>query len=149
MGTTMAASSEFSVFLCKISSFYWNILVVIDQHQYISSYSKNNCIISYRIVISLSVMQYVSSAQIYRCTWTTTNHFTPIYNICIGIEETILGQWYIDDLVQNCCNSSALAIELLQFCTKPSICFTIEENLVWPQLGHSLIFITITVQWYM
>ena len=32
-------------------------------------------------------------------------------------------QWqsYIDDLVQDCSNSSALAMELLQFCTKPSI----------------------------
>ena len=28
---------------------------------------------------------------------------------------------YIDGLVQNCSNSSALAMELLQFCTKPSI----------------------------
>ena len=28
---------------------------------------------------------------------------------------------YIDSLVQDCCNSSALAMELLQSCTKPSI----------------------------
>ena len=29
---------------------------------------------------------------------------------------------YIDGLVQDCSNSSALAMELLQSCTKPSIC---------------------------
>ena len=29
---------------------------------------------------------------------------------------------HIDGLVQDCSNSSALAVELLQFCTKPSIC---------------------------
>ena len=28
---------------------------------------------------------------------------------------------YIDGLVQDCCNSSALAMELLQSCTKPSM----------------------------
>ena len=30
---------------------------------------------------------------------------------------------YIDDLVQDCSNSSALAMELLQSYTKPSICY--------------------------
>ena len=30
------------------------------------------------------------------------------------------GSLYIDGLVQDCSNSSALAMELLQFCTKPS-----------------------------
>ena len=29
---------------------------------------------------------------------------------------------YIDGLVQDCSNSSALAMELLQSCAKPSIC---------------------------
>ena len=29
---------------------------------------------------------------------------------------------YIDDLVQDCSNSIANALELLQSCTKPSIC---------------------------
>ena len=29
---------------------------------------------------------------------------------------------HIDGLVQDCNNSSALAMELVQFCTKPSIC---------------------------
>ena len=29
---------------------------------------------------------------------------------------------YFNGLVQDCCNSSAFAMELLQFCTKPSIC---------------------------
>ena len=31
-------------------------------------------------------------------------------------------QEYIDGLVQDCNHSSALALELLQSCTKPSIC---------------------------
>ena len=31
------------------------------------------------------------------------------------------GLKYIDGLVQDCSNSSALAMELLQFCAKPSI----------------------------
>ena len=31
---------------------------------------------------------------------------------------------YIDGLVQNCSNSIANALELLQSCTKPLICFT-------------------------
>ena len=51
MGTTMVASSEFpgAVFLCRISSFYWNILVVICQYLlFISNFSKRkNCIVSY------------------------------------------------------------------------------------------------------
>ena len=29
--------------------------------------------------------------------------------------------WHIDGLVQDCSNSSALAVGLLQYCTKPSI----------------------------
>ena len=35
--------------------------------------------------------------------------------------EVTHGQSDIDDLVQDCSNSSALAMELLQSCTKPSI----------------------------
>ena len=34
---------------------------------------------------------------------------------------------HIDGLVQDCRNSSALAVELLQSCTKPSICVTRPE----------------------
>ena len=34
----------------------------------------------------------------------------------------LIGMGYIDCLVQDCSNSSALAMELLQSCTKPSIC---------------------------
>ena len=38
-------------------------------------------------------------------------------------------QWDIDGLVQDCSNSSALAMELLQSCTKPSICtHTLEHH---------------------
>ena len=35
--------------------------------------------------------------------------------------ESVLFEGYIDGLVQDCSNSSALAMELLQSCTKPSI----------------------------
>ena len=42
---------------------------------------------------------------------------TPLYAAC-----TIDVTKYIDSLVQDCSNSSALAMELLQSCTKPSIC---------------------------
>ena len=31
-------------------------------------------------------------------------------------------EYHINGLVQDCSNSSALAMELLQSCTKPSIC---------------------------
>ena len=31
-------------------------------------------------------------------------------------------QWWINGLVQDCSNSSALAMELLQSCTKPLMC---------------------------
>ena len=37
-------------------------------------------------------------------------------------------RWCIDDLVQNCSISSALAMEILQFCTKPWICWLIRKN---------------------
>ena len=42
-------------------------------------------IVSYRIVISLSVSRYIHvlSAQIYRCTRTMMNHFTPVNNLII------------------------------------------------------------------
>ena len=33
----------------------------------------------------------------------------------------LLGAYHIDDLVQDCSNSIANALELLQSCTKPSI----------------------------
>ena len=37
------------------------------------------------------------------------------YDFCLDQED------YVDGLVQDCSNSSALAVELLQSCTKPSI----------------------------
>ena len=37
-------------------------------------------------------------------------------------EMTGCVQKYIDSIVQYCSNSSALAVELLQSCTKPSVC---------------------------
>ena len=33
-----------------------------------------------------------------------------------------MSEWYINGIVQDCSKSSALAMELLQSCTKPSIC---------------------------
>ena len=42
---------------------------------------------------------------------------------------------HIDGLVQDCSNSSALAVELLQSCTKPSICISqpqfVEQNCLY------------------
>ena len=53
---------------------------------------------------------------------------------------------HIDGLVQDCSNSSALAMELLQSCTKPSICdktvnFTVDVVL-WTELCPHCIFQT-------
>ena len=40
---------------------------------------------------------------------------------------------YMDGLVQDCSNSNALAMELLQFCTKPSIySMTFASMIIWP-----------------
>ena len=39
-----------------------------------------------------------------------------------------IGERYIDDLVQHCSNPCALAVELLQCCTKPSILCIYELN---------------------
>ena len=44
-----------------------------------------------------------------------------IFFIAIVLYAGLQGNWYIDDLVLDCSNSSALAMELLQFCVKPSI----------------------------
>ena len=41
------------------------------------------------------------------------------YRSGLGLETTIL---YIDGLVHGCSNHSALAMQLLQSCAKPSIC---------------------------
>ena len=38
---------------------------------------------------------------------------------------------YIDGLVQDCSNSIANAMELLQSCTKPSICTVLEIHIIW------------------
>ena len=64
---------------------------------------------------------------------------------------------YIDGLVQDCSNSSALAMELLQSCTKPSICVSLLHVIIcmdWivpffltpnPQVGeHECIFCFVT-----
>ena len=47
---------------------------------------------------------------------------------------------YIDDLAQDCSNSSALAMELLQFCTYPSICHK-KIPKIW------LRFFTLSITW--
>ena len=44
----------------------------------------------------------------------------PYVNSSIG--KLCVLKTYIDDLVQDCDISSALAMEMPQFCTKPSIC---------------------------
>ena len=51
--------------------------------------------------------------------------FEVVYGM--NTDEKVMAEWrslasnQIDVLVQDCSNSSALAMELLQFCTKPSI----------------------------
>ena len=45
-----------------------------------------------------------------------------LYEITLAARfQTVRGDVHIDGLVQDCSNSSALAMELLQSCTKPSI----------------------------
>ena len=41
---------------------------------------------------------------------------------CIMGKESMLSGAHVDGLAQDCSNSFALAMELLQSCTKPSIC---------------------------
>ena len=48
--------------------------------------------------------------------------------VCIPWDIKFLFHADIDGLVQNCSNSSALALELLQCCTKPSICPTLNYD---------------------
>ena len=42
------------------------------------------------------------------------------------VVKSIQWRFYIDGLVQDCSNSIANALELLQSCTKPSICCSCE-----------------------
>ena len=51
------------------------------------------------------------------------------------------GEQHIDDLVQDCSNSSALAMELLQSCTKPSISSIIMISSITVAIMMSCIFI--------
>ena len=48
----------------------------------------------------------------------TTTKYSKAWTVCIILGMNVL----IDDLEQDCSNSSALAMELLQFCIKPSKC---------------------------
>ena len=47
--------------------------------------------------------------------------WTPNILLQVAVSE-VLGHAHFDGLVQDCSNSSALTMELLQSCTKPSIC---------------------------
>ena len=49
------------------------------------------------------------------------DHALVIYNLQCNHVWTLYTS-YIDGLVQDCSNSSVLAMELLQSCTKPSMC---------------------------
>ena len=45
-----------------------------------------------------------------------------MYNLCfIVVSQVMVYFAHIEGLTQDCSNSSALAMELLQFCAKPSI----------------------------
>ena len=61
---------------------------------------------------SLSVVSYISASN-------SLLHAILSYHVILNI----------DGLVQDCSNSSALAMELLQSCTKPSICTTLQFTL--------------------
>ena len=61
--------------------------------------------------------------------WVNTHRFS-----CVLLEINLL--LIIDGLVQYCSNSSALALELLQSCTKPSTCTFAQMH--WVLLGKSL-----------
>ena len=53
-------------------------------------------------------------------TWPVTRKMFPFDDVIM--HEGWCHAHHIDVLVQNCSNSSALAMELLQFCAKPPIC---------------------------
>ena len=54
-------------------------------------------------------------------------------------EVTVVIIRHVDGLVQDCSNSSALAMELLQSCTKPSMsCIQLINSFLW-QLAHPLL----------
>ena len=50
--------------------------------------------------------------------------------------ELVTLNYYMDGLVQDCSNFSALAMELLQSCTKPSICYSKCQELGHLSLSH-------------
>ena len=58
-----------------------------------------------------------------------------------------LNEDYTDDLLQDCSNSSALALELLQSCTKPSICPSIYQSIPSESLSSSDIFSCFDMIW--
>ena len=72
---------------------------------------------------------YIISDTNYGVEWLLWTHFSWIYNLensfgdlamCI-VKSSQTQAYPIDGLVQDCCNSSALAMKLLQSCTRPSI----------------------------
>ena len=52
--------------------------------------------------------------------------------------QTMNGKEHFDGLVQDCSNSIANALELLQFCTKPSIWYSHSVFHMWLQEKHDL-----------
>ena len=79
------------------------------------------CVIFY----SMSNTSQFMLAQM--CKWVIKlriNQSSHLFSSCIPVSNTKI--WHmrtecINDLVQDCSNSSALAMELLQFCPKPSV----------------------------
>ena len=70
------------------------------------------------INITYRVLKHVLNYEI-RQSGLNLTHTQDRYYIQVGA----LIDFHFDGLVQNCCNSSVLAIEILQPCTKPSIYF--------------------------
>ena len=46
---------------------------------------------------------------------------------------------YFDGLVQDCCNSSVLAMELLQSCTKPSTCVDLKHAICCAYMNTAIL----------
>ena len=61
-----------------------------------------------------------SSSNLDEFQWCTQGPHSNLY--CEGQQVPFLPQGYVDGSVQDCSNSSAYALELLQSCTKPSMC---------------------------
>ena len=68
-----------------------------------------------------TVKPYTSERKGYPCAWIGYHYCVYVYRVILQHQLNTPSNVYIDGLVQHCSNSSALAMELLPYCTKPSI----------------------------